>query len=268
MKGSGVGPLPFFARCTEAQGWLVYMQGELKMSWDAERYESWFDTEPGRFALEREARLLQTMVAGWPRRGTRLLEVGCGTGLFLEMLWQMGFDVTGLDKNRNMTDAARKRFGSRATIHQGNGEHLPFEDNEFDYVMLWSMLEFCSDPEAALAEASRVAERGLLIGFLNRNSLYYWRNVRGSDGTMSRAKLMSWYRMRQMVWNQTKFSPIISRSVLPGPVQTWKNTLFWRLVNNRCYPPWIGAFSAMRIDFVNIKPLTPLFAWRSEPELG
>ncbi len=238
------------------------------MAWDAERYESWFDTSEGRFALEREANLLQSLAAGWPSRCATLLEIGCGTGLFLEMLWQMGFDVTGVDKSSSMISAARKRFGSRAALHQADGTRLPFEDNSFDYVFLWSVLEFCDNPRALLAEACRVAEKGLLVGFLNRQSLYYWRNVRGSGGTMSRATLFSWFRMRHMVWRACGFHPTMARSVLPGPLQTWRSSFFWRHINARFYPPWLGAFSAMRVDFQSAKPLTPLFAWRSEPELG
>ena len=77
------------------------------MGWDPERYEAWFDTPEGRFALDREAHLLQAVLAGWPRRGHKLLEVGCGTGLFLEMLYQMGFDITGMDNSTEMIMAAR-----------------------------------------------------------------------------------------------------------------------------------------------------------------
>lgn len=238
------------------------------MAWDAERYESWFDTDEGRFALEREAHLLQSLAAGWPSRCSTLLEIGCGTGLFLEMLWQMGFDVTGVDKSPSMIDAARKRFGSRATLHQADGTLLPFDDDSFDYVFLWSVLEFCDDADAMLAEACRVAEKGLLVGFLNRQSLYYWRNVRNSGGTMSRASMFSWMRLRHKVWRASGFHPVMARSVLPGPLQTWKNSFFWKQVNSRFYPPWLGAFSAMRVDFQSGKPLTPLFAWRTEPELG
>ncbi|WP_147819064.1 class I SAM-dependent methyltransferase [Salidesulfovibrio onnuriiensis] len=238
------------------------------MYWDAERYESWFDSGEGRFALEREARLLQAMVAGWPRRCTRMLEIGCGTGLFLEMLWQMGFDVTGIDKSDSMIAAARKRFGNRASLHLGDGSHLPFDDDSFEYVFLWSVLEFCADPEAVLREASRVAEKGILVGFLNKASLYYWRNVRGTGGTLARARLFSWFEIRHMVWRVTGFHPSMAHSVLPGPMGSWKEDFPWKQINNRFYPPWMGAFSAMRIDFDDLAPLSPLLAWRSEPEMS
>lgn len=238
------------------------------MAWDPEKYEKWFATDEGRFALDQEARLLQSMLAGWPRRGHKLLEIGCGTGLFLEMLYQMGLDVTGMDASPEMTMAARARFGNRAAIHLGHGEHLGYSDNEFDYAFLWSVLEFADEPVAMLEEATRVAEKGLLIGFLNKNSLYYLMNVRNSDSVLAQARWHTWCEVQDLIKRATGFRPTLARSVLPGPMQTWKKTGLGKLTNSPMLPPSLGAFTAVRVDFVNMKPLNPLFAWRSEPEMG
>ncbi|QGY39159.1 methyltransferase domain-containing protein [Pseudodesulfovibrio cashew] len=235
------------------------------MAWDPERYEKWFETPEGTFALEREMQLLQSVLAGWPRRGHKLLEIGCGTGLFLETLYQMGFDVSGIDSSPAMIMAARKRLGNRADLHQGDGELLPFSDNEFDYAFLWSVLEFTSDPKAMLEEARRVAEKGLLIGFLNKNSLYYTLNVKGSGGSLDSGHWFTWCQMQDLIKEATGFRHTLARSVLPGPMRTWKNTGLSRRLNSTLCPPSVGAFSAARVDFVNMKPLTPLFAWKTEP---
>lgn len=238
------------------------------MAWDPERYEKWFDTPEGNFALEQEAKLLQTVLAGWPRRKRKLLEIGCGTGLFLDMLYQMGLDVTGIDSSPEMVLAARKRFGNRADLHLGHGEHMGYSDNEFDYALLWSVLEFTEEPEAMLKEAARVAEKGLLIGFLNKNSLYYTINVRDSGGTMSKANWFTWCEIQDLIASATGFRPTLARSVLAGPMKTWKPTGLSNLVNSKILPPSVGAFVAVRVDFVNMKPMTPLFAWKTEPEMS
>ncbi|MCJ2165630.1 MULTISPECIES: class I SAM-dependent methyltransferase [unclassified Pseudodesulfovibrio] len=238
------------------------------MAWDPDRYEAWFDTPEGQYALDQEARLLQDVLAGWPRRKHKLLEIGCGTGLFLEMLYQMGLDVTGMDNSPEMIMAARKRFGNRAELHLGHGEHMGYSDNEFDYALLWSVLEFTEEPEAMLTEAARVAEKGLLIGFLNKNSLYYTMNVRNSGSTLSKANWFTWCEMQDLIHNATGFRPTLARSVLPGPAKTWKPTGLCNLINSKILPPSLGAFVAVRVDFTNMKPLTPLFAWKSEPEMG
>jgi len=235
------------------------------MGWDPDRYERWFETPAGQFALERETQLLQTVLAGWPRRGHKLLEIGCGTGLFLEQLYQMGFDVAGIDSSPAMIMAARKRLANRADLHLGDGELPPYGDNEFDYAFLWSVLEFTENPETMLAEAGRVAEKGLLIGFLNKNSLYYTMNVKGSGGILDSGNWFNWCEMQDLIKQATGHIPTMARSVLPGPVKTWKKSGISRHINSTFCPPSVGAFTAVRIDFVNMKPMNPLFSWKTEP---
>jgi SAM-dependent methyltransferase len=240
----------------------------MDMEWDPDRYTRWFEAPEGQFALDREAQLLQAVVAGWPRRGRKLLEIGCGTGTFLDLLYQMGFDVTGIDSSQQMVDASRQRFGHRADISHGNGELTRFEENAFDYAVLWSVLEFTKDPAAMLREATRIAKKGLLVGCLNRNSLYYRMNVRGSSGSLAKGTWLSWCEMQDLLFESTGHRPTIARSVLPGPMQTWRSTGIGKRINCCLMPPSLGAFAAARIDFVSMKPLTPIFAWKTEPEMG
>ncbi|MGE4468909.1 MAG: class I SAM-dependent methyltransferase [Desulfovibrio sp.] len=231
------------------------------MSWDPVQYEKWFATDAGAVALDCERRLLDFMVAGWPRRGTRLLEVGCGTGLFLESLWQKGFDVRGVDRSLPMVEAARRRMGRRAEIETGNGECLPFRAGEFDFVILWTVLEFSQDPAAMLREAARVADQGVLIGFLNRWSFYYLSNGRDPERSLGRARWFSWQEMRRLIKVNVGRPATHAFSVLPGPVSTWRRHLPFRLLNSRCIPPWFGAFTAARVDFKSQTPLTPIASW-------
>lgn len=237
------------------------------MGWDPDQYERWFDSPEGQFALDREIQLLQSVLAGWPRRGHKLLDIGCGTGLFLEILYQMGFDISGIDSSPEMILAARQRIENRADLHLGDAELSPYSDNEFDYALLWSVLEFTENPKALLREAARVAEKGILIGFLNKNSLYYSMNVRGTNSRLDKAQWFTWCEMQDLVKDATDFRPTLARSVLPGPMKTWKQTGVSRHINCCLCPPFIGAFTAVRVDFVNMKPMNPLFAWKSQPEM-
>lgn len=45
---------------------------------------------------------------------------------------------------------------------QADGENLPFEDNQFDYVVCNQVLEHAQNPEAFLKEQMRVAKRGYI----------------------------------------------------------------------------------------------------------
>lgn len=236
---------------------------------DPDRYDAWFATESGRFALAAEKRLLEAAVAGWPRRGQKLLEIGCGTGVFLEALWQMGFDVSGLDPSPTMLARARERLKNRADLHLAHGEHLPFEDKEFDFAVLWNALEFCEDPEALLREAARVAAKGILVGFLNRHSLYFaLKGTSRGGGALARARWFSPHRLRRLIRAATGTAPRAARSILPGPPSTWTEAHPWKEINGLLLPGCLGSFCALRVDFVNQKPLTPILAWNTEPQRG
>ncbi len=233
------------------------------------RYEGWFGTLPGRVALAREKALLASLVSAWPRRGQRLLEVGCGPGLFLEHFWDLGFDVDGLDPSPAMLKAARSRLGKKADLHLGQAEHLPFGDKEYDFVALITALEFCDAPGKALGEAVRVARKGVLVGFLNRCSLYRlthglpWAQCR--RGSLQAARWFSCREIVRLFGEVAGRRPRTSASVLPGPPATWREGWFWRLLNRPLYPVCLGAFAAVRFDLVGDRPLTPLMSFSTEP---
>ena len=97
--------------------------------WNAEtvrRLHDWYATPEGEYALSQENSLFQRLVSQWPRRGKTLLDVGCGAGVFLEMLWHYGFDVTGFDTSPELIEAARERMGNRADFQLGKSDYLPF----------------------------------------------------------------------------------------------------------------------------------------------
>jgi ubiquinone/menaquinone biosynthesis C-methylase UbiE len=238
--------------------------------WDdrtAERYEAWALSPLGRYALARERKLLACLVAPWPRRRQKLLDIGCGTGFFLELFWDAGFDVTGLDASPSMLSKARERLGIRADFHLGQAENLPFEDKEYDYSVLVTLLEFTQSPLQVLREAARVSRKGILIGFLNRHSLYYMtagREKPGAESTLSRGKWYTHFQMRRMVNAALGSRHVVTRSVLPGPPSSWREGVVTNRVNNHILPPVLGAFMAMRVDLTGEPAMTPLHALRNQ----
>ena len=237
----------------------------------ARRYEEWFASRVGAFAFARERALLERLIAGWPRRGQRLLEIGCGPGLFLEAFWEAGFEVSGLDKDPYMLRRARERLGNRADLHLGDASHLPFDDNEFDFAVLLTVVEFVPEPGRVILEAARVAGKGLLIGFLNRHSLYFLEKGKAwpwaRRGRLRRAHWYSPGEMRQMVASCLGPKPMAGGSVLAGPTFTWRRPLPCRFLN--CATPFgLGGFAALRVDLHGGRPLTPLPAFQPKPQMG
>ena len=97
--------------------------------------------------------------------GMRYLDVGCGTGLAVEMAAERGAEVAGLDAAENSLSIARERVPS-GEFHVGDLEQLPFPDDGFDLVTGFNSFQFAGNPTAALAEARRVAKPGTRVAVM------------------------------------------------------------------------------------------------------
>ena len=97
------------------------------------------------------------------RKGGRLLEVGCATGMFLDTMRRSGsWDVYGIDISEHAVQCACDQLGLNVTC--GQLEEADFPDGFFDAVVMWDVLEHLPDPKAGLLEVRRVlAPDGWLI---------------------------------------------------------------------------------------------------------
>lgn len=133
--------------------------------------QSWLQDAEARTELAARQILLHKMVQGWSRRGHSLLECGCGAGFFLKNLWQAGFDVTGVEQDEALLRLAREAMHGTAIIEYAHPEHLPFDDDSFDYAIYIHGLEQEQNLGQVLEELGRVAAKGILLGFNNSFSL-------------------------------------------------------------------------------------------------
>jgi len=123
------------------------------------RYDSWY--EKNKFAYLSELRAIRKVL---PKKGSGL-EIGVGTGRFAAAL---GIPI-GIDPSKNMIKIAKKRD---IDARLGFGEHLPFKDSMFDYVLIIITLCFTKNPRQVLKEAKRVLKRNgkIIIGIVDKNS--------------------------------------------------------------------------------------------------
>lgn len=119
----------------------------------AEKYDSWFLANPR--VLESEVLMIRRAL-GEPGRA---LSVGCGSGLFEQLLRTVhGVDIRhGVEPAAEMAAIARKR-GMEVTA--GTAEQLPCGDAEFNTVLLNGVPSYTADLEAAFREAFRALRPG------------------------------------------------------------------------------------------------------------
>lgn len=67
-----------------------------------------------------------------PAQPPRVLSVGCGTGVDVELLHEAGYDSIGIDCGNRTAVWPRRRHQERLLL--ANGKHLPFPDGCFDAV--------------------------------------------------------------------------------------------------------------------------------------
>ncbi|HSE86528.1 MAG TPA: class I SAM-dependent methyltransferase [Candidatus Binatia bacterium] len=94
---------------------------------------------------------------------TNYLDVGCGSGLAAQLAAERGAKVTGIDAAENLLTIARSRVPA-GQFRVADLEELPFADNIFDVVTGFNSFQYAANPDAALAQAKRVAKsRGTVV---------------------------------------------------------------------------------------------------------
>jgi SAM-dependent methyltransferase len=119
--------------------------------WSA-RARDWAETEDQQAPTYEEA-VRQVGIAP----GELVLDIGCGTGVFLRLAADRGAEAYGLDASESLLEIARSRIPA-ADLRLGEMESLPYEDETFDLVTGFNSFFFADDMTAALREAGRVAK--------------------------------------------------------------------------------------------------------------
>lgn len=105
-----------------------------------------------------------------PAEGMTVLDVGCGTGVHLELYQKAGCVVFGIDLSSSMLQVARKRLGGSANLHMGDASKMPYADKTFDLIIMSTVLHEMSHDvrRAVIGESKRTLKddgRILLIDF-------------------------------------------------------------------------------------------------------
>lgn len=105
-------------------------------------------------------------------RGQKILDIGCGDGLFLKLACEKGAFCTGLDLSIKAVEKARLRLPEIEILRSDvTTQALPFSDGNFDVVSAQDVLEHVFEPEKVLREINRVTRRYAIICVPNFSSL-------------------------------------------------------------------------------------------------
>jgi ubiquinone/menaquinone biosynthesis C-methylase UbiE len=91
--------------------------------------------------------------------GSRLLDLGCGSGENLFLLNEMNLptQLVGVDFSASAVSTATHRLQGRASVCRADARALPFADSIFTHVTAFGILEHVVDAHEAVAELARVA---------------------------------------------------------------------------------------------------------------
>lgn len=99
--------------------------------------------------------------------GTRILDAGCGTGVYTEWLLDQGAEVVGVDASEEMLKHAIERVGDRAEFYRADlGTSLDFAaDDEFDGVVSALVLGYVKNWRQIFSEFARLLDSGGFVVF-------------------------------------------------------------------------------------------------------
>lgn len=105
-----------------------------------------------------------------PVPAMKVLDVGCGTGVHLEIYRRSGCGLYGIDTSPSMLGIAETRLGEEADLRLGDATKMPFENDMFDLVVCMLVLHEMDHRArmSAIVEIMRVLKpngRILMIDF-------------------------------------------------------------------------------------------------------
>jgi len=116
--------------------------------------------------LEHRIKLAQKFVEF---KDKKVLDVGCGIGMFLEKFKELGSEVYGIDVDGKKIEKAKENFKN---VKTASSEKLPFRKGTIDIVWLHEVLEHVEDDKKTLKECFRVLKPGSKLVIFAPNRLW------------------------------------------------------------------------------------------------
>ena len=158
--------------------------------------------------------------------GRRLLDFGCGNGLFLDIAYKRGFECYGVDLAADAIEAAREKPSGRHAYH-GQPDEIPeIAAGGFQVITMWSVLAHLAQPVEDLTMLRRLlAPDGvLLILTVNADSLALKRRVETWGGFTPNHLLFSSPRTLPLLLRRAGFGAVVMPPWYGEPVERGTHT--------------------------------------------
>lgn len=132
-----------------------------------------YDVMESRHRLEFKEALFEDSLQeiGRIQKPGRLLDVGCGNGMFLKLARKRGWETYGVEPSTTASGYAREILG--LNVIGGTLPEAHFADRFFDVVTLYDVLCHVPSPLEQLMEVHRVLKVGGLLVLRVRNALFH-----------------------------------------------------------------------------------------------
>ncbi len=109
-----------------------------------------------------------------PESGALFADLGCGSGVFTNIIKCKGFRVIGLDLSHKILEAGKKSYD--LDFINGDVESLPLSDSSIDFILFSGMLHHLPNKELCASESFRVLKPGgVFVAFdPNKQNPFMW----------------------------------------------------------------------------------------------
>jgi ubiquinone/menaquinone biosynthesis C-methylase UbiE len=157
----------FYQTVLEAATVIKSFEGLLVSTWKQKRsvmrrYDLTSEMYDSRYSAEQQEKYIAALDCLVLSPECALLDVGCGSGLFIGSVAGEDRVVVGIDVSRKLLLHAKKRVDDKSNVFLvlADADHLPIRAGFFDFVFWFTVLQNMPKPLTTLEETKRVAKHG------------------------------------------------------------------------------------------------------------
>ena len=146
--------------------YIRFLKAQPVNKWDQKRkiirrYDLTAQLYDMQYAEEQEIKYKTALERLSVARNSKVLDVGCGTGLLFSHVAAEAQKVVGVDISGKLMLKAKERARNFRNVYlvQADADHIPFKDNYFSAVFAFTVLQNLPGPLETLKEIKRIAER-------------------------------------------------------------------------------------------------------------